>query len=205
MNNMLLLTFAYFIGFLGVFFGFVWGLVLAFQEDVIWGLIYWCIPLASLVFYIKKWHLKKVRQSFFMQIIGWPIILVSGGVQIFYTFHYSFDSTSTIFKTTIYPSDYTKDELPSPFPPTDLNVSVSPTHASSPSNNQSPQLSQAPVRVKKDDFRQSMKLGYVYYAQRDYQTALINFKRALQVRPGDAYAVKAVDNTKMAIAGSRTK
>ena len=50
-----------------------------------------------------------------------------------------------------------------------------------------------------------MKLGYVYYAQRDYQTALINFNRALQVRPGDAYAVKAADNTKMAIASSRTK
>jgi hypothetical protein len=50
-----------------------------------------------------------------------------------------------------------------------------------------------------------MKLSYVYYAQRDYQTALINFNRALQVLPGDAYAIKAVDNTKMAIAGSRTK
>jgi tetratricopeptide (TPR) repeat protein len=50
-----------------------------------------------------------------------------------------------------------------------------------------------------------MKLGYIYYAQRDYQTALINFNRALQVLPGDAYAVQAVDNTKMAIAGSRTK
>ena len=49
------------------------------------------------------------------------------------------------------------------------------------------------------DFKQSMKLGYTYYGQGDYQTALINFNRALQIRPGDAYAVKAVYNTKSAI------
>ena len=50
-----------------------------------------------------------------------------------------------------------------------------------------------------------MKLGYTYYGQGDYQTALINFNRALQLRPGDAYAVKAVDNTKIAIVQSIVK
>ncbi|MEG3863985.1 hypothetical protein [Microcoleus sp. herbarium12] len=50
-----------------------------------------------------------------------------------------------------------------------------------------------------------MKLGYFCYAQRDYQTALINFNKALQVLPGDAYAIKAVDNTKKAIARRQTK
>ena len=50
-----------------------------------------------------------------------------------------------------------------------------------------------------------MKLGYIYYGQRDYQTALINFNRALEVRPGNAYAVKAVENAKTAIAGRPNK
>ncbi|MEG4235494.1 tetratricopeptide repeat protein [Microcoleus sp. Pol11C3] len=57
----------------------------------------------------------------------------------------------------------------------------------------------APVAAQDSAFKQSMKLGYTYYGQGDYQTALINFNRALQIRPGDAYAVKAVDNTKSAI------
>ncbi|UNU22275.1 tetratricopeptide repeat protein [Microcoleus vaginatus PCC 9802] len=50
-----------------------------------------------------------------------------------------------------------------------------------------------------------MKLGYIYYGQGDYETALINFNRALQIRPGDAYAVKAVYNTKSAIVQSSVK
>ncbi|MEG4008026.1 hypothetical protein QUA41_19685 [Microcoleus sp. Pol11C1] len=63
----------------------------------------------------------------------------------------------------------------------------------------------APVAAQKDHFTQSMKLGYIYYGQGNYQTALINFNRALQVRPGDAYAVKAVYNTKSAIVQSNVK
>jgi tetratricopeptide (TPR) repeat protein len=49
-----------------------------------------------------------------------------------------------------------------------------------------------------------MKLGHIYYGKRDYETALINFNRALQVRPGNAYAVKAFENTKSAIAQAKT-
>ena len=50
-----------------------------------------------------------------------------------------------------------------------------------------------------------MKLGYAYYGQGEYQTALINFNRALQLRPGNAYAIKAVDNTKRALVQKRVK
>ena len=49
-----------------------------------------------------------------------------------------------------------------------------------------------------------MQLGKLAYNKGDFQTALINFNRALQVRPGDAYAVKAVENIKSAIAQAKT-
>lgn len=44
-------------------------------------------------------------------------------------------------------------------------------------------------------YTQFMNVGYAALAQRDYQTALINFRRALAKRPNDAYARKAIANT----------
>ena len=93
-------------------------------------------------------------------------------------------------------------ELPSSVPvPTELNVSESPTEEkSSPFPQPSSQLPQAPVSAQKDNFTKLINLGYAYYEKGDYQTALINFNRALQVRPGDADAVKAVNKAKSALA-----
>ncbi|WP_293335410.1 tetratricopeptide repeat protein [Microcoleus sp. CAWBG58] len=79
------------------------------------------------------------------------------------------------------------------------------TQESSPGTQPSPRMQHLYPVANKDEFKKLMKLGYVCYAQRDYQTALINFNRALQVLPDDACAVQAVDNTKMAIVGRRTK
>jgi hypothetical protein len=39
-----------------------------------------------------------------------------------------------------------------------------------------------------------MRLGYRATAKRDYRNALVNFRKALQVRPGDRYATVAIDN-----------
>ena len=39
-----------------------------------------------------------------------------------------------------------------------------------------------------------MRKGYSATAKRDYRNALINFRRALSVRPGDNYATTAIDN-----------
>ena len=39
-----------------------------------------------------------------------------------------------------------------------------------------------------------MRLGYSATAKRDYRNALVNFRRALRVRPGDSYATAAVNN-----------
>lgn len=44
------------------------------------------------------------------------------------------------------------------------------------------------------DYDRYMRIGYDATEQRDYNTALINFRRALAERPGDPYASQAVRN-----------
>ena len=97
--------------------------------------------------------------------------------------------------------------------PSNFSIFSSPTPEQFSSSESSPQLSAAPISepisstvgVQQSDFKQLIKLGYTYYGQREYQTALIIFNRALQARPGNVYAVKAIDNTKMAIAQAKAK
>lgn len=43
-----------------------------------------------------------------------------------------------------------------------------------------------------DKYDYYMKIGYEAMAKRDYQIALVNFRRALKLRPSDRYAQKAV-------------
>lgn len=43
-------------------------------------------------------------------------------------------------------------------------------------------------------FQQAMRVGYAYSRQGDFNTALINFQRALIIRPGHPYAAAAADN-----------
>lgn len=43
-------------------------------------------------------------------------------------------------------------------------------------------------------FQQAMNVGYAASRQGDFNTALINFKRALMIRPGHPYAAAAADN-----------
>lgn len=45
-------------------------------------------------------------------------------------------------------------------------------------------------------YDKDMRLGYDETHTRDYQSALINFKRALQQRPGDYFATQAVRNVR---------
>lgn len=39
-----------------------------------------------------------------------------------------------------------------------------------------------------------MQIGYAANARRDYKNALINFRKALKLRPGDKYASRAISN-----------
>jgi hypothetical protein len=189
------------LGLLVSYVGYVWGLGQAFREEFIWGVLYFVVPFAGLVFYLKKWQNKKIRKSFFIQLSGWLVTFIGyqiaaiGGLQDFVP------------------------NLSSTAPVPDVNISANITESSaspiSPDFGTFPESSQSPspvdsafpvtISTQKYDFKQSMQLGYAAYKQGEYQTALINFNRALQERPGDAYAVKAINNTKQAIAQSRVK
>ena len=46
-----------------------------------------------------------------------------------------------------------------------------------------------------------MKAGYAAYNKKDYKTALSNFKSALELRPKNVYATKAIQNTEKRLAG----
>ena len=54
-----------------------------------------------------------------------------------------------------------------------------------------------------DAYTQAMNLGYAYANEFDYQTALINFRRALAERPDDVYAMDAIANMEFYIERNR--
>ncbi|MEO0349729.1 MAG: hypothetical protein AAF282_06735 [Cyanobacteria bacterium P01_A01_bin.15] len=54
-----------------------------------------------------------------------------------------------------------------------------------------------------DAYTRAMNLGYAYTNEFDYQTALINFRRALEERPDDAYAELAIANVEYYIERNR--
>lgn len=62
---------------------------------------------------------------------------------------------------------------------------------------------QASTKTKavKSKYNTWMRIGYNAYNKKDYNTALINFKRALKLRPNDVYATKAIQNTENRLAG----
>lgn len=53
------------------------------------------------------------------------------------------------------------------------------------------------------EFDRYMQRGYQLTAKRDYQSALINFRRALRLRPGNPYALSAISNIEAYIARNR--
>ncbi len=56
-------------------------------------------------------------------------------------------------------------------------------------------LAQTEAKPEPEDaYTRAMNLGYTYANQFDYQTALINFRRALEERPEDVYAINAIAN-----------
>jgi tetratricopeptide (TPR) repeat protein len=88
-------------------------------------------------------------------------------------------------------------QTPASSPTPEVAVSPSPTHPISPTPNP------ASSPTAKPDYTQYMRIGYAAFEQGDYQRALINFKRALNERPGDSYATKAIENTQAIINRNR--
>ncbi|MBT9316386.1 BAR domain-containing protein [Leptothoe spongobia] len=56
-------------------------------------------------------------------------------------------------------------------------------------------LAQTEAQAETEDaYTNAMNLGYTYANEFDYQTALVNFRRALEERPKDEYAINAIAN-----------
>ncbi|MEC5029349.1 MAG: hypothetical protein SAL07_05500 [Oscillatoria sp. PMC 1051.18] len=61
-------------------------------------------------------------------------------------------------------------------------------------NNQTQQQAATNNSEIESDYDRYMRIGYDATQQEDYQTALINFRRALEERPQDPYALQAIRN-----------
>ena len=120
--------------------GYIWGLVQAFQEEVVWGLLYWFIPFAALIFYIKKWSNKKIRKTFLIQLAALPMFLL-GGIITVVSYGAEFAKLAQSGTITV---EGSSEQSPSSFP-SDFSISSSPSQEQSPASESSPQLSPAPV------------------------------------------------------------
>lgn len=61
----------------------------------------------------------------------------------------------------------------------------------------------SPAPTSEADYTRYMRIGYQAFQLGDYQTALINFRRALNERPGNSYATQAIANTEAQIRRNR--
>ncbi|MEQ9670221.1 hypothetical protein [Coleofasciculus sp. G2-EDA-02] len=203
--NLLLGIALFAIGFLLAIIGGFWTLILAFMDHWGWGLACLFIPFAGLVFIIMKWSNQSVRRSFFLQLASLPLTglgLVFGGLS---AFNFMSTNTITLSEDDIFvevpeseasidtEQESSATQTPASSPTPDVAVSPSPTSPVSPTPNT------AASPTAKRDYTQYMLIGYAASDQGDYQTALINFKRALNERPGDTYATKAIENTEAII------
>ncbi|MEM7771948.1 MAG: hypothetical protein AAF327_15740 [Cyanobacteria bacterium P01_A01_bin.37] len=183
---------------LGAFFliiSGIWGILLAFQENVVWGLIYVFIPLfGALVFVSQKWRKRAVRTSFLLGLLGLLITLSGGVISLV-------NGQSFISQLKVEIDDSGGDLLPSDSRPGDVSTSDldAPIIEPLPADDVS---SENPLNLPGNTpqtYRQTMMVGYAAYNQRDYQTALINFRRALDIQPGDRLATEAIQNTEAII------
>ena len=190
------------LGFVLSFAGYIWGLVLAFQQETFWGLLYFFIPGAALVFHVKYWSNLKIRKAFLTQ-CGGLLMFILGGIT---TAVFSGLNFTTSSQSGVNVQQGSSEQSPSSFP-SDFNTSPSPIQEPSPAADATPgaEPNLGTVGGQQYDFNKSIQLGKLAYKKRDYQTALINFNRALQANPGDAEALKGVEDSKKAIAQAKTK
>ena len=114
------------LGFLLSIVGSIWGLVQAFQEDVVWGVLYLLVPFAGFVFYAKKWGNLKIRKTFLIQCAGLFMFLL-GSI------------TTAIFPPRPSPNvdPGSNEQSPSAFP-SDFNTYPSPNQSPAPKPKPSP-------------------------------------------------------------------
>lgn len=105
--------------------GGIWGLVQAFQEDVVWGVLYLIVPCAAYVFYAKKWSNLKIRKTFLISCAGLFMFALAG-------------ITGAVFPSAPDVQPGSSEQSPSAFP-SDFNTSPSPS--SKPSTGSKPKPS----------------------------------------------------------------
>ena len=199
------------LGILISFIGGIWGIVLAFQDSATWGLLYLFVPFAALVFVVTRWSKQAVRRSFFLSLgglaVGMASAILLGVFANSQVPDYSSFNESEMYgepEITISSDDMMVEESSgSSWQAAEKSPEVAEpavaTEAQSAAPAQ-PTVSVAQTEAQPPcDFTQCMNVGYAAYKQGDYQTALINFERALIQRPDNTYALDAVENTKSAM------
>lgn len=190
----------------------IWGVFLAFQDSTAWGLLCLLLPVVALVFIAKNWRRQAVRNSFSLSLIG-LLALMGGGLIVV------LEGRSLLGQITIanpegdeFLGDRVPDEKPDtnsspPSGPRDSPDATTTTALPQPSPDPNTPSTNAPPilpgRHSSEDYHQTMMVGYDAYNEGDYQTALINFRRALEMKPGDPLATEAIQNTESAIQRQR--
>ncbi|ASC69953.1 uncharacterized protein XM38_008830 [Halomicronema hongdechloris C2206] len=70
------------LGLVLAFVGGIMGLVEAFRTSTLWGVLYLFIPFAALVFVVKFWRRKRVRNSFLIGLGGAAVMIIAGVVGV---------------------------------------------------------------------------------------------------------------------------
>ncbi|MBE9127528.1 MULTISPECIES: hypothetical protein [unclassified Coleofasciculus] len=112
------------VGFLVAIAGGFWTLILAFMDNVGWGLACFFIPFAAWVFIFMKWSNKSVRRSFFLGLSGLLISLLGGRILV----------TSGVFSVPNQPTSIIFDTEGGFEPNPSVSVSPSPSVFPSPAS-----------------------------------------------------------------------
>ena len=177
------------LGILLALTGTIWGLVLAFQDSTVWGLIYlFCGGTAAIIFFFTHWSNRNVRKAFFLYFSGFLLVVLTIALRMFLGAQSWFVNEPIFSDPTNRPAVFIEPNAPTPETPTPDAITEAPANPSLPVD---PDVTY--------DYTASMEVGYAAFEQEDYQTALINFRRALQARPGDRYATDAIANTEATI------
>jgi len=154
----------------------IWGLILAFSDSIVWGLLYLFVPFAALAFVITHFQIKAVRRSFYLGFLSFGIIIISSAITFLSVPRQISSSLSTDNFSTP-----TNSVTPSPTLTPARSAPLNSTRSPNPNN---------------QTYTQNMETGYKILAQRNYKEALVYFEKALKQRPRDPYATKAISNTK---------
>lgn len=173
------------VGFIVAGVGNLLGLIAAFQESIPLGILCLLFPVVILALYVMKWERPAIRLAFRLSIFGLLGMLV-GLLGLGSVVGAGFDLDRFAIEDPIEMGD--------------------PDLETSPGSEALPAIAATPIPPSESpcDYEQCMNIGYAATAQKDYGTALINFRRALGHRPGDPFATKAIHNLEVSMGTAPT-